>query len=68
MYGHTINLRKAFFDAIFERGSHFVHLSNQQRALHDAVAGDDDAVLHLAHADVVAVQQPTHRERLQHSV
>src|SRR6266436_9080782 len=46
---HSRDLRKLFFHAVFQRRRHVMHLRDRQRALHSAVAGSEDVVLHLAH-------------------
>ena len=51
------NLRETFFHAVFERGSDVVNFGDGQIAVHGAVAGDQDFVIHAAHVDFVAIRQ-----------
>ena len=51
----AVDLRKFFFDAVFESSSYVVHLGDWQRAPHRAVARSEDVVFHLADANVVAI-------------
>ena len=51
------DLRKTFLDAIFQRGRDVVDLGDGQVAIHRAMAGDQDFVLHQPHVHFVAVRQ-----------
>ncbi len=51
------DLREVLFHAIFQRGRDVVNLGNGQVAIHRAMAGDQDFVLHQPHAHFVAVRQ-----------
>ena len=53
----AIDLRKFFFDTVFQRGGYVMDLSNRQRAAHRAMAGSEDVVFHLANTDVVAIDE-----------
>jgi hypothetical protein len=55
MDSDAMDLREALFHAIFKGGGDVVDLRDGQVALHSAVAGGQDAMLHLAYVDVVAV-------------
>src|ERR1700676_3164119 len=54
---HAGDLWKFFLHAVFEGGGDVVHLRDQQRAFHNAVAGSENMVLDLAGAYVVAVDK-----------
>lgn len=51
------DLGKALFDEVFEGGEDVVNAGDGKIALHDAMARDEDVVLDLADADVVAVNE-----------
>src|SRR5437660_10474139 len=55
--GDAINLLKLFLYTIFQSGGHIVDLRDGQLALHGAMARDQNMMLDLPHADVVAVHQ-----------
>ena len=57
MDGDAGDLGKALFDEIFECGENVVDAGDGVIALHDAVAGDQNVVIHLANPDVVAVDE-----------
>jgi len=50
-------LREAFLDAVFESGGDIVHAGNGEVALHHAVTRNEDVVLDLADADIVAIDE-----------
>lgn len=57
MNGDAINLREAFLDAVLQRGGDIVNFGDEQAALHGAVAGDQNFVIHAANVDLVAIQE-----------
>ena len=48
---------KCSLHAVFERRRHVVNLRDRQAAVHRAVAGDQNFVLHLPHVHFVAIHQ-----------
>src|SRR5271163_4469274 len=54
---YAMDLGEPLFDAVFEGGRNVMDLCDRQIALHGAVAGGQDAVLYLAHVDVVAIHE-----------
>ena len=55
MNGQAENLREVFFHAVFQRGGDVVDFGDRQAAVHGAVAGDQNFVLHAADVHFVAV-------------
>jgi len=55
--GDAVDLGELFFDAILEGGGDVVDLGDGERAVHGAVAGDEDFVLDEADVNVVAIGQ-----------
>src|SRR4029077_14857011 len=55
--GQARDLREFFYDAIFHGGGDVVHMGDDQRAFHGAVAGRKNVVLNLAVTDIVATDQ-----------
>jgi len=55
--GDARDLREALLDAVFESGRDVMDASDGEVALHHAVAGNEDVVLDLADADVVAIDE-----------
>jgi hypothetical protein len=53
----AVDLRKLFFDAIFEGGGDVVNFGDGQGAAHGAMARRENVMLDLTDADVVAVHQ-----------
>src|SRR5215472_14444797 len=51
------DLRESFFHAGFEFGDDVVDLRDREPAIHGAMAGGEDFVLHLADVNFVAVDQ-----------
>ena len=57
MNGQPENLREAFLDAVFQGGSDVVDFTDGQAAVHRAMAGDDDLVVHTADVHFMAIDQ-----------
>src|SRR5271165_3813295 len=57
MDGDAGDLREAFLDVVFKCGENVVDARDRVIALHDAVAGDEDVVVNLADADIVAIKE-----------
>src|SRR5271170_979981 len=57
MNSNAVDLRKFFFDAVFEGGGYVVDLGDREGASHRAVAGGEDVVFDLADAHVVTVYE-----------
>jgi len=55
--GDAGDLREALLDAVFERGGDVMDASNGEVALHHAVAGNKNVVLHLPDTDIVAIDE-----------
>jgi len=55
--GDAVNLREALLNAILKRSGDVVNLRNGERALHCAMAGNQNVVLYLAGAYIVAIHQ-----------
>src|SRR5690348_18013906 len=51
------DLRELLLDAVLERRRHIVNLRDGQAAVHRAVAGNENPVLHAAHIGLVAIHQ-----------
>ena len=49
------NLRETLLHAVFEQGGDVVDFGDGQAAVHRAVAGDEDFVVHAAHVNLVAI-------------
>jgi len=61
--GDAVNLRKLFLHTVFQRRGHVVDLRDGQLAPHRAMARNQDVVLHLAHAHVVAIHELAELQR-----
>ena len=57
MDGQAEDLWEAFFHAVFQGGGDVMDFGDGQVAVHGAVAGDQDFVVHAAHVDFVAIRQ-----------
>src|SRR5258707_10807607 len=57
MDGDARDLREAFLDAVFQRGGDIVDAGNGEIAFHHTVAGNQNVVLDLANADIVAIDE-----------
>lgn len=55
MNGEAEDLREAFFDPVFEGRGDVMNFGDGQRAVHGAVAGDQNFVVDAADVDFVAV-------------
>jgi len=55
--GDAGDLREALLDVVFEGGEDVVDVGDREITFHDAVAGDEDVVIDLSNADVVAVNE-----------
>ena len=51
------DLGEPLLDAIFETSSDVVDLGNRQAAVHRAVAGDENLVVHATNVHIVAILQ-----------
>src|SRR5579862_1750416 len=55
--GDAGDLREVFLDAVFKSGGDIVNPGNGEFTLHDAVAGNEDVMLDLADANIVAIDE-----------
>jgi len=56
MNGEAVNLWKAFFDAVFQGGGDVMDFCDGQRAIHGAMAGDENFVVDAADVHFMAVR------------
>ena len=53
----AVDLRKSFFNAVFELGRNVVYLRDWQASIHHAVARNENLVFNCPDVDVVAIRK-----------